>query len=203
MNFPAPGVADFYSKHAATYVKDLSGRVYYGPRVTEFLAARATPGKSLLDIACGPGHLTGDLAATCDVHGVDVASGMIEVAQRQSPQGHYAVHDYHQPFGRAFDLVLFNGGMEFCSDLRRVCRNFAAAIAPGGAGFLSVPLRGPSEPSRDRDVGPLTIHFFSEREVRRALSHAGARVDRFQRGRGWSLRDGRVIDYGYFTVSRA
>lgn len=98
-----------------------------------------TPNASVLDLGCGAGRTTADLAALgFDVTGVDVSAAMVDAARSAGDDAAYVVADAaHLPFvDGAFDHVLFSyNGLD---ELRPVgARNAALreahrVLAPGG-----------------------------------------------------------------------
>jgi SAM-dependent methyltransferase len=153
-----------------------------------YLLDRLHPGMSLLDVGCGPGTITSDLArrlAPGRVVGIDASAPVIDEARRQSgvaegrPAPVFEVGDlYDLPFADgSFDVVhahqvLQHVGepMAALAEMRRVCR-------PGGVVAV-----------RDADIA--TFRFFPEEEgivrslqayleltrVNRATSDAGRRL---------------------------
>src|SRR3982074_1842170 len=86
------------------------------------------PGKRILDLACGPGTLTYPIAASVspggEVVGIDLAPGMIELAQREAPPGlpvRFALMDMEDlrfP-DHSFDAAVSGHGLQFVPDLPR------------------------------------------------------------------------------------
>src|SRR6266571_8162532 len=62
----------------------------FGAGVLELLAPQ--PGERILDLGCGTGHLTAQIAAAgAEAVGIDAAEGMIERAREQYPQLRFQV----------------------------------------------------------------------------------------------------------------
>jgi trans-aconitate 2-methyltransferase len=103
----------------------------------ELLArVRATP-SSIVDLGCGPGHLTSLLRERwpgADVVGIDASPAMIERARATSPTERYAlgdVRDYargHGPVGGA-DLVISNATFQWVPGHRELLPRIAATAA--------------------------------------------------------------------------
>src|SRR4029077_13133222 len=98
-----------------------SGQARGRMRAIEVVAAR--PGMRILDLACGPGTLTGLLARQVapegEVVGVDLAAGMIELARLSAPpNARFEVMDMEQlAFPDAsFDGVVCGHGLQFAPD---------------------------------------------------------------------------------------
>ncbi len=87
----------------------------------------------MLDVGCGPGQLTSQLAEDVEVVGCDVSPQMLAGAREARPGGRYELHDLHDPvpadWGR-FDVVLAVGCLEFCRDLDATLGHLAAVCAP-------------------------------------------------------------------------
>src|SRR6185295_16110163 len=64
----------------------------HGRGVVELLAPQ--PGERILDLGCGTGHLTNQIAAAgADVIGLDKSQSMIEEARRLYPDLHFEIGD--------------------------------------------------------------------------------------------------------------
>jgi len=104
-----------------------------------YLAPHLEPGLRLLDVGCGPGTITADLArrvAPGEVIGIDAAPGVVEIAARDNP-GTSAVFESGDVMNlrfadESFDVVHAHQVLQHLADpvgalveMRRVCR-------PGG-----------------------------------------------------------------------
>jgi len=127
-----------YDEFASTYVGTWAKLEGYSAFVTDFLGRSVREGDSVLDVGCGPGHLTAGLMPSARVVGIDLSSRMIEAARAARPSGTYVVHDYYEPvpsdLGK-FDVVVAVGALDFCEDLplvlghlQRACRRGARLL---------------------------------------------------------------------------
>src|SRR5438034_11831675 len=93
---------------AALYEKDHSFVWKQAASLVELLAPRR--GERVLDLGCGTGHLTAQLAATgADVVGIDSSATMIAEARRQYPALRIELADaQHFTFAEPFDAVFSN-----------------------------------------------------------------------------------------------
>ncbi|WP_116190848.1 methyltransferase domain-containing protein [Paenibacillus taihuensis] len=64
--------------------------------IQAFLEENVHAGQRVLDIGCGPGHLTNALPLEVEVVGIDLSNSMIDMAQQKRPSGQYFVHDFHK-----------------------------------------------------------------------------------------------------------
>jgi malonyl-CoA O-methyltransferase len=122
--------------------------------VADFLLRSVTPECRVLDVGCGPGQLTANLAPDVSVTGFDLSPRMLAAASAARPGGRYEQHDFHDPlpgrWGR-FDVVVAVGCLEFCHDLDATLRNLADACAPGARLLVGVVEdREAREPGRSR-----------------------------------------------------
>lgn len=98
----------------------------------ELLDAKAD--EHILDIGCGTGHLTAQIAALgAHVTGVDRSAEMIQLARVAHPSLHFAVADARElAFAQTFDAVFSNATLHWIRDPERVVIAIASALRPGG-----------------------------------------------------------------------
>lgn len=142
-----------FSRHAAAYERRLDGVMARGEargraRLLELISAR--PGMVLLDLACGPGTLTGPLAAQVRpagrVVGIDLARGMIERARdRQISDADFAVMDMESlAFGdAAFDGAACGHGLQFIANLEAGLAETHRVLKSGAMFVASIPQSRP------------------------------------------------------------
>ena len=123
-------------------VYDAFGWNYYpeifGQQLLVWRRERQLSPGSALDLACGTGVLCRLLRDQgMEVWGMDLSRGMIGIARKNDPVGHYDVADMitYRP-GRTFDLVTCTGDavnhIPALSDVAKIFRNVCDALAPGG-----------------------------------------------------------------------
>lgn len=103
-------------------------------------AARVGQGTRLLDVACGPGRMTGagaDRGARAT--GVDLAPAMVELARHQYPDIEFREASADAlPFADAsFDAIVCAFGLGHFPDAESVIAEFGRVLAPGGRVALS------------------------------------------------------------------
>ncbi len=107
--------------------------------------AASHPGRRLrsLDIGCGPGLYLKDFSTeSWDVTGLDMNTGMCELAQQSCPsatiiQGNFLIDEIGVPF----DLIYSIGVLEYIerSALDRFFQKIARSLHPGGMVFINYP----------------------------------------------------------------
>ena len=137
------------------------------------------PGQRILDLACGPGTLTYPIAQSVspggEVVGIDLATGMIELARRDAPPGLPVrfelmdMEDLRFP-DRSFDAAVSGHGLQFVPDLRRALAETRRVLKPGARMAASVPV-DPLQPSEAQVI--------LERAVGGALPPAPKARDQF------------------------
>lgn len=104
----------------------------HGAALVELLAPR--PGEHVLDLGCGTGHLTAQIAeAGATVLGVDSSPEMIAEARRTHPSLPFEVADARAlDFAGAFDAVFSNAVLHWVKDAGAVAVGVARALKPAG-----------------------------------------------------------------------
>lgn len=104
----------------------------YGEGLLTFLPEN--PAQAILDLGCGTGTLTAQLAARGSrVVGVDSARPMVERARVQYPELTFEVCDaLALPFEGEFDVVFSNAVFHWIADHDTLLENVKKALKPGG-----------------------------------------------------------------------
>jgi trans-aconitate methyltransferase len=100
--------------------------------VVELLAAKS--GERILDLGCGTGTLTAEIAA-CGAHvvGVDRSSEMIDEARKKFPAIQFEVCDARAlHFSDEFDAVFSNAALHWIPEAERVIQGVSRSLRPGG-----------------------------------------------------------------------
>jgi trans-aconitate methyltransferase len=94
----------------------------------------AQPGERILDLGCGTGHLTAQIAATgAEVLGLDSALAMIEQAVRAYPHLPFQVADARDfTVAEPVDAVFSNAVLHWVREPERVIACVCLALKPGG-----------------------------------------------------------------------
>lgn len=177
-------VRESYDRVADAYVEIAAGSLDAQPWLRAGLAAFAESVRGLgpvLDVGCGPGTVTAQLAALgVDASGVDLSPRMVEHARRLHPGLRFSV-------ASATELELapasLGGVLGWWSlfnlpraALREVVRTFAAALVPGGQVLIGTHV-GDGEIVRTRGYGDLpvswTTYLYHPEQVAQMLVDAG------------------------------
>ncbi|HEU5369911.1 MAG TPA: methyltransferase domain-containing protein [Ktedonobacterales bacterium] len=104
----------------------------YGASLLELLAPQ--PGERVLDVGCGTGHLTAQIAAAgAEVVGIDKSADMLEEARKRYPALRFELADAADvAFDAPFDAVFSNAALHWMTEPERVAANIARALKPGG-----------------------------------------------------------------------
>ena len=181
-----PAAKDLYpgtfSRNAAAYKRRLDEVMARGEahgRTAVIAWVDPTPGKRILDLACGPGTLSYPLAKAVSpggaVVGIDLAPGMIELAQRDAPPGLpltfelMDMEDLRFP-DHSFDAAVSGHGFQFVPDLRRALAETRRVLKPDARMAASVPVDPPN---------PSDAQAILERSIGRALPPAPKARDQF------------------------
>jgi len=100
--------------------------------VVELLAANS--GERILDVGCGTGTLTAEIATSgAYVVGVDRSVEMIDEARKKFPQLRFELCDARSlPFSDEFGAVFSNAALHWIPEADRVIQGVARALRPGG-----------------------------------------------------------------------
>jgi len=104
----------------------------YGADLVPLLGPQA--GERILDIGCGTGHLTAQIADSgAGVVGVDRSPDMIAAAREAYPHLLFEVADARDlPYRTEFDAVFSNATLHWIQEPEMVIRNVRNALRPGG-----------------------------------------------------------------------
>jgi trans-aconitate methyltransferase len=104
----------------------------YGSDVVSVLAPQA--GERILDLGCGTGHLTAQIADTgARVVGIDRSAEMIASARAAYPNLKFEAADATKlPFREEFDAVFSNATLHWIHEPMRVIQGIWNALRPGG-----------------------------------------------------------------------
>jgi malonyl-CoA O-methyltransferase len=200
-----------YDRMAGSYEQLAADQAHYWDHARARLAQITRDGFTILDVGCGPGHLTAGLPLSARVIGCDLSPEMVRIAALARPTGSFVVHDFHQPFPAQWplaDVTVALGCLEFCADLAQVARNLAAATKPEGRLLLTLPRAEPGSPQREITLRPdpfseITLRLREDAEVGAELSAAGLEVIAHEVGPGWTAPGIGTVEYGYWELKVA
>ncbi len=102
------------------------------------------PGERVLDLGCGTGHLTAQIAERgAEVVGVDASAAMIGQARQNYPKLKFALADARKlNFDEPFDAVFSNAALHWISEASDVVAGVARTLKPGGRFVLEMGGKG-------------------------------------------------------------
>lgn len=103
-----------------------------GKGVVELLAPKK--GERILDIGCGTGHLTAEIAESgASVLGIDSSAEMIGEARKKHPGNAFEVMDAREiRLDEKFDAVFSNAALHWIKEAERVIAGISRVLKPGG-----------------------------------------------------------------------
>ena len=104
----------------------------YGKGLLSVLEPQA--GESILDLGCGTGHLTQEIAETgARVIGIDASPEMVAKARTLYPDIEFLVADAREfSFPKQFDAIFSNATLHWIQEAEQVVERISAALRPGG-----------------------------------------------------------------------
>lgn len=92
------------------------------------------PGEQVLDLGCGTGTLTAEIASSgAEVLGIDRSAEMIAETGKKFPDLRFEVCDARSlPFSAKFDAVFSNAALHWIPEAEPVVQGIARALRPGG-----------------------------------------------------------------------
>ena len=170
---------------AGTYVHNAGFVASLGVPVAGLLDPK--PGERILDLGCGDGALTKQIADLhCTVTGVDGSADMVRAAQERGLDA--AVMDGHAlPYDGEFDAVFSNAALHWMTRPDEVLQGVYRALKPGGRfvaemgghGNVAAIVVALHEATRQEGVDPAKLHpwyFPSPQEQQGRLERAGFTV---------------------------
>lgn len=102
------------------------------------------PAERILDLGCGTGHLTAQIAARgADVVGLDGSASMIAQARQNYPKLKFVLADARTfQFEEPFDAVFSNAALHWIPEASPVISAVARALMPGGRFILEMGGKG-------------------------------------------------------------
>jgi trans-aconitate methyltransferase len=118
--------------NASLYDQKFAFVFNYGESLLTILAPQQ--GERVLDLGCGTGHLTAQIAETgAQVIGIDRSASMIATAQQQYPQIDFRVMDATKlAFDTPFNAIFSNATLHWIPEAEQVVEGMARSLKPGG-----------------------------------------------------------------------
>jgi SAM-dependent methyltransferase len=117
---------------ASLYESDHSFVWKYGAELLPLLDPR--PGERILDLGCGTGRLTAEIAAAgAEVLGIDNSADMIGQARQNYPKLKFQLADARSfQVSEPFDAVFSNAALHWVREARQAVQAIYQALKPGG-----------------------------------------------------------------------
>jgi len=143
-----------------------------GQTILSFLSGMKLEQPNILDIGCGTGWFTAELAKTGSATGIDLSEEAIGIARSHYPNVTYIAGDlYKNHFSEnSFDVVVAQEVIPHVQDQERFLEIIRAILKPGGYLVLTMVNKFVMERS-DWDHGPSShlIKWLSKKEIKQKL----------------------------------
>jgi len=179
---------------------------YWRHHRDQFLPLVPPPGRLTLDLGCGEGRLTRDLAELGHrVIGVDIGRAMLDAARAESPELEFVEADAaERPFADgAADLAVAFMSLMDIDDMQGAVREAGRVLEPGGRFLVAVvhPINSGHRLDREHPEAPLVLteDYFDRRRYRDEIVRDGLRMT-FE-SRHWTLEDyfGALAEAGFLV----
>ncbi|GEP92800.1 Trans-aconitate methyltransferase [Chitinophaga terrae (ex Kim and Jung 2007)] len=161
----------------------------YGNSLIDWLQPQE--GEAILDLGCGTGELTAELAQLgASVTGIDASASMIESARKHFPEVNFVVADATSfSLPRQFDGIFSNATLHWIREADKVAERMAHHLKPGGRlviemggkGNVESIVKGLERAMEQRGYSYAPFWYFpSPAEYATLLEKAGFRIDRLQ-----------------------
>ncbi len=141
-----------YHWDAEAYAKHSSAQQIWARELIQKLQLKGN--ESILDIGCGDGKITAEIAAQLsrgNIIGVDNSPEMLALARKHFPQGShpnlsFGLVDANQLlFGEQFDMIFSNAALHWINDHKAVLKGIQNGLKSGGKLFLQMGGQGNAE----------------------------------------------------------
>lgn len=162
---------------------------HFGAQLIELLDPK--PGERILDLGCGTGHLTQQIAeGGANVVGLDASPEMIGQARQNFPHLRFVLEDAAaMQFESEFDAVFSNAALHWMLDIRGVAQKIARALRPqgrfiaelGGKGnirLIESAIESSAAPYFPNGLPPRRTHYPSLAEYATLLENCGLEVQK-------------------------
>jgi 2-polyprenyl-3-methyl-5-hydroxy-6-metoxy-1,4-benzoquinol methylase len=188
--FPRGSMSTLFDQVAGKFADDIDdmigcGRYVRGDIFIDLATRMLPPKAQVLDYGCGPGRLSGLLAARgFRVHGVDTSPGMIEQARTLiKPGSTLSFQPIQDPAdalpANSFDAIVCSSVIEYVADADGLLRQFKAALRPQGhlvisfANATSYIRKQWQREAGGNPMGPGQHHVWTWQQFRKLLERNG------------------------------
>jgi ubiquinone/menaquinone biosynthesis C-methylase UbiE len=151
----------------------------------DYLAARIMNDSTVLELACGPAHISAYIAARkkINVIGFDLSEEMLKIARRTVPGGRFimqSIIDFN--LEEKADIIINGFGLPYLdsSEVKHCITRSAEALKTGGLIYVSF-MNGDKklfETPSFSDDSSILIHYHDMNTIENELTHAGIVIDK-------------------------
>lgn len=126
-------IRSFYDQEAQRYAEYwIPKNYYYYDQIKKLLSKIVPPGKKVLDVGCGTGHILASLNPSYGL-GIDFSSAMIQEASKRYPHLDFQVLDAEEAgnsIKKTFDYIIAANSLTEATDIRRWLKSLYKVMTP-------------------------------------------------------------------------
>jgi len=175
-----------FNNVAAAYWEKFKDFALYQSTYDDFIEHLSIGELDLLEIACGPGHVSQYLLAkrpAINLLGIDLAPKMIELARQHNQQAMYQIMDCRMiiSLNQSFDAIMCGFCIPYLnwSDSQKLIQDMCHCLVPGGTLYISYTEGDISQSGYQGSQsakGSIYVHYHDINAIEQCLKQSGLQI---------------------------